>query len=49
MLDTLRTLDHDETMLVQSGKPVGVLRTHEWAPRVIIAKLEPRSRLGELE
>ena len=37
MLDTLRTLDHDETMLVQSGKPVGVLRTHEWAPRVIIA------------
>ena len=37
MLDTLRTLDRDETMLVQSGKPVGVLRTHEWAPRVIIA------------
>lgn len=37
MLDTLRTLDNDETMLVQSGKPVGVLRTHEWAPRVIIA------------
>ncbi len=37
MLDTLRTLDQDETMLVQSGKPVGVLRTHEWAPRVIIA------------
>ena len=28
---------HDETMLVQSGKPVGVLRTHEWAPRVLIA------------
>lgn len=37
MLDTLRILDRDETMLVQSGKPVGVLRTHEWAPRVIIA------------
>jgi urocanate hydratase len=34
---TLTTLDHDETLLVQSGKPVGVLRTHEWAPRVLIA------------
>ena len=31
------TLDDDETMLVQSGKPVGVFRTHEWAPRVLIA------------
>ncbi|MDE0188203.1 MAG: urocanate hydratase [bacterium] len=37
MIRTLATLDHDETMLVQSGKPVGVLRTHEWAPRVLIA------------
>src|SRR5258707_8321339 len=34
---TLRTLGGDETMLVQSGKPVGVFRTHEWAPRVLIA------------
>ncbi|HVN52084.1 MAG TPA: urocanate hydratase [Acidimicrobiales bacterium] len=34
---TLRTLGDDETLLVQSGKPVGVLRTHEWAPRVLIA------------
>ena len=34
---TLRTLDDDETMLVQSGKPVGVFRTHAWAPRVLIA------------
>jgi urocanate hydratase len=34
---TLRTLENDETMLVQSGKPVGVMRTHEWAPRVLIA------------
>ena len=34
---TLRTLKADETMLVQSGKPVGVIRTHEWAPRVLIA------------
>src|SRR4026209_570445 len=33
----LRTLENDETLLVQSGKPVGVFRTHEWAPRVLIA------------
>jgi len=37
MLRTLRTLQGDETMLVQSGKPVGVFQTHEWAPRVLIA------------
>jgi urocanate hydratase len=34
---TLRRLEHDETLLIQSGKPVGVFRTHEWAPRVLIA------------
>ena len=34
---TLTTLEDDETLLVQSGKPVGVFRTHEWAPRVLIA------------
>ena len=34
---TLTTLESDETLLVQSGKPVGVFRTHEWAPRVLIA------------
>ncbi|GAB3624494.1 urocanate hydratase [Mariniluteicoccus endophyticus] len=34
---TLKTLAPDETLLVQSGKPVGVFRTHEWAPRVLIA------------
>jgi urocanate hydratase len=34
---TLTTLADDETLLVQSGKPVGVMRTHEWAPRVLIA------------
>ena len=34
---TLTDLKGDETMLVQSGKPVGVMRTHEWAPRVLIA------------
>ncbi|MEP9382220.1 urocanate hydratase [Nocardioides sp. KR10-350] len=37
LVRTLRTLGPDETMLVQSGKPVGVMRTHEWAPRVLIA------------
>ncbi|MFJ4715393.1 urocanate hydratase [Streptomyces sp. NPDC088785] len=34
---TLKTLKDDETLLVQSGKPVGVLRTNEWAPRVLLA------------
>jgi urocanate hydratase len=34
---SLRDLADDETLLVQSGKPVGVFRTHEWAPRVLIA------------
>jgi urocanate hydratase len=34
---TLQTLRDDETLLVQSGKPVGVFRTHEWSPRVLIA------------
>ena len=37
MVRTLTTLREDETMLVQSGKPVGVMRTHEWAPRVLLA------------
>jgi urocanate hydratase len=37
MVRTLTSLREDETMLVQSGKPVGVVRTHEWAPRVLIA------------
>ncbi|MHB1066406.1 MAG: urocanate hydratase [Candidatus Nanopelagicales bacterium] len=37
MVRTLTTLRDDETMLVQSGKPVGVFRTHEWAPRVLLA------------
>jgi len=34
---TLRRLEHDETLVVQSGKPVAVFRTHPWSPRVIIA------------
>jgi len=37
IIATLQDLEDDETLLVQSGKPVGVLRTHEWAPRVLIA------------
>ena len=37
MARTLKTLKGDETMLVQSGKPVGVFQTHEWAPRVLLA------------
>ncbi|ANB35436.1 urocanate hydratase [Rhodovulum sulfidophilum] len=37
MVETLKTLEDDQTMLVQSGKPVGVFRTHRDAPRVLIA------------
>src|SRR5215217_4323296 len=36
MVRTLQGLAGDETMLVQSGQPVGVFRTHEWAPRVLL-------------
>jgi len=37
ILDTLKRLNPDETLLIQSGKPVGVIQTHEWSPRVLIA------------
>lgn len=37
IIETLKKLDNDETLLVQSGKPVAVFKTHEWAPRVLIA------------
>ena len=37
IVSTLDDLEADETLLIQSGKPVGVLKTHEWAPRVLIA------------
>ena len=37
IVSSLRELDDDESLLVQSGKPVGVFRTHEWSPRVLIA------------
>ena len=44
MVATLRRLENDETLLVQSGKPVGVIRTHDEAPRVLLANsnLVPR-------
>ena len=37
IVKALEELEPDETLLVQSGKPVGIFRTHEWAPRVLIA------------
>ncbi|MDR8018436.1 urocanate hydratase [Nesterenkonia aerolata] len=37
IVETLTNLEEDETLLVQSGKPVGIVRTHRWAPRVLIA------------
>src|SRR5438128_9478315 len=37
IVEILKTLENDETLLVQSGKPVGVFKTHEYAPRVLIA------------
>src|SRR6202049_5083278 len=37
IVDALKKLENDETLLVQSGKPVGVFKTHEQAPRVLIA------------
>lgn len=44
IVDTLQRLENDETLLIQSGKPVGVFRTHDYAPRVLIANsnLVPR-------
>ena len=44
IVETLRRLEDDETLLVQSGKPVGVFKTHSEAPRVLIANshLVPR-------
>ena len=45
---TLRELGNDETLLVQSGKPVGVFRTHPDAPRVLIANSQPRAEVGDV-
>lgn len=46
IIDTLKRLENDETLLVQSGKPVGVFRTHEEAPRVLIANAHLVPRWG---
>src|SRR6266699_141530 len=46
LVATLKRLGNDETMLVQSGKPVGVFKTHENAPRVLIEALPIWSRSG---
>ena len=45
---TLRRLENDETLLVQSGKPVGVFRTHEMAPARADREQPARARLGRL-
>jgi urocanate hydratase len=37
ILDSLKNLENDETLLVQSGKPIGILKTHKYSPRVLIA------------
>ena len=46
IVDTLKRLENDETLLVQSGKPVGVFRTHDEAPRVLIANAHLVPRWG---
>src|SRR5690625_2776479 len=46
---TLRTLENDGTLLIQSGKPVGVFRTHEGAPRVLLANSNLVPAWGTLE
>ena len=46
---SLKELEDDETLLVQSGKPVGILRTHEDAPRVLIANSNLVGRWATLE
>src|SRR5436309_1388821 len=49
IVTSLRALENDETLLVQSGKPVGVFRTHEQAPRVLIANSNLVPRWGTWE
>ncbi len=46
---TLRTLEHDETLLIQSGKPVAVFRTHPWSPRVLLANANLVGRFATWE
>src|SRR5438874_11527527 len=45
----LRKLENDETLLIQSGKPVGVFRTHAWSPRVLIANSNLVGRWADWE
>ena len=47
IVDTLRRLEHDETLVVQSGKPVAVFRTHPWSPRVIIGAQDLPAIIGQ--
>ncbi len=49
IVETLKRLENDETLLVQSGKPVGVFRTHDEAPRVLIANANLVPRWGTWE
>jgi urocanate hydratase len=49
IIETLRRLENDETLLVQSGKPVGVFKTHDEAPRVLIANAHLVPRWGTWE
>ena len=49
IISTLKRLENDETLLIQSGKPVGVFRTHEEAPRVLIANANLVPRWGNWE
>ena len=48
IVETLRRLEEDQTLLVQSGKPVGVFRTHADAPRVLHRQFQSRAALGDL-
>ena len=48
IVNSLKSLENDETLLVQSGKPVGVFQTHEYAPRVLHLQLQPGGPLVEL-
>ncbi|MGR5953390.1 hypothetical protein ACT7DP_18710 [Bacillus paranthracis] len=48
IVDSLKTLESDETLLVQSGKPVAIFKSHEDAPRVPFSELKLSTEVGEL-
>jgi len=48
IIASLKILENDETLLVQSGKPVGILKTHKDAPRVLISNSSARSKMGNM-